>query len=401
MTKLLIGLGLLIIAGALFGLLSLLWSRLFPEMDGSADAPAGGEKKEPLRAVVHCTGGGAGFTKYNYQGVTDCLAASCLPGGGPLGCDHGCLGMGTCAKVCPYGAIRLREGVAVVDGERCRACGKCVEACPRHIISLEPFRPKRHVSIPCASCAGEEETREECTDGCVGCGQCAESCPKGAITVEEGLARIDYETCDHCGQCVQTCPRHLIRVEKVTEPPAPEPPRPPRQPKPRKERPPKPPREPRPQKEKPSRQPKPKKEKPSKPVKEPLPQKEKQAEEGEKPRRKLPKLELPRLELEKKLPGKDPHGEKASPVESVPGEAGTGKETAEETVHSGPPVPKTVDTASVEEKKEESAAPKTSAEAFEAFQQVVAAAGEALGEEKKEETQEAPSAPTEEATKTE
>ena len=54
---------------------------------------AAGETVKQI-AAVRCTGCGADHTKYNYQGVNDCLAASRLPGGGPLGCDFGCLEIG-------------------------------------------------------------------------------------------------------------------------------------------------------------------------------------------------------------------------------------------------------------------------------------------------------------------
>ena len=177
MTKLWIGLGLLIVMGALFSVLSFFWDKVFPE-ESEPQVSGGEEKIEFLRAVVHCTGGGASFSKYNYQGVKDCLAASRLPGGGPLSCDYGCLGMGTCAKVCPTGAIRVLNGTAVVEAERCTACGKCVDACPRHIIFLEPFKPQKHVSIPCASQAQGETVTTICTDGCIGCSLCAKSCPQ-------------------------------------------------------------------------------------------------------------------------------------------------------------------------------------------------------------------------------
>ena len=164
-------------------------------------------------AVVHCTGGGVDVKKYEYLGIHDCLAAARLPGGGPLGCDFGCLGMGTCERVCPFDAIHVKNGVAVVDENKCKACGKCVDACPRHIISLEPFSTKKHVSIPCSSKAKGPAVMKVCTNGCIGCGICAKSCPKEAITVENNLAKIDYDKCVGCGICASKCPRHTITVD--------------------------------------------------------------------------------------------------------------------------------------------------------------------------------------------
>ncbi|BDF67939.1 electron transport complex protein RnfB [Oscillospiraceae bacterium] len=175
---------------------------------------AAGETVKQI-AAVRCTGCGADHTKYNYQGVNDCLAASRLPGGGPLGCDFGCLGMGTCEKVCPFDAIHVSNGVAVVDEEKCKACSKCVDACPRHLIALEPYKTKKHVAIPCSSKAKGPVVTKVCSNGCIGCSLCAKACPKEAIVIENFLAKIDYDKCIGCGICAQKCPRHLITVDGV------------------------------------------------------------------------------------------------------------------------------------------------------------------------------------------
>ncbi len=166
-------------------------------------------------AVVHCTGCGVDHTKYNYEGVKDCLSASLMSGGGPLGCDYGCLGFGSCEKVCPFDAIHVKDGVAVVDEEKCKACEKCVDVCPRHIIALEPYKTKKHVAIPCSSKAKGPVVTKVCSNGCIGCSLCAKACPKQAITVENFLARIDYDKCVGCGLCAQKCPRGLITVDGV------------------------------------------------------------------------------------------------------------------------------------------------------------------------------------------
>ena len=177
-------------------------------------------------AVVHCTGCGVDHTKYNYEGIQDCLAASRLPGGGPLGCDFGCLGYGTCEKVCPFDAIHVKNGVAVVDEEKCKACSKCVDACPRHIIALEPYKTKRHVAIPCSSKAKGPVVTKVCSNGCIGCSLCAKACPKQAITIENFLAKIDYDSCVGCGLCAQKCPRGLITIDGVVPEKKPVPPKP-------------------------------------------------------------------------------------------------------------------------------------------------------------------------------
>jgi pyruvate formate lyase activating enzyme len=47
-----------------------------------------------------------------------------------------CTGCGHCVAVCPEGALRLENGVAVMDRERCAACGKCVPVCSREARSM-------------------------------------------------------------------------------------------------------------------------------------------------------------------------------------------------------------------------------------------------------------------------
>lgn len=164
-------------------------------------------------AQVHCTGGGADKTQYEYIGVNDCLAAARLPGGGPLSCKYGCLGMGTCEKVCPFDAIHVSGGVAVVDEDKCKACNKCVDICPRHIIALEPFKTKKHVTIPCSSKDKGPVVTKACSNGCIGCALCVKACPKESITMVDNLAVINYDTCIGCGICAQKCPRKLITMD--------------------------------------------------------------------------------------------------------------------------------------------------------------------------------------------
>ena len=184
---------------------------------------AAGESVKKV-ATVHCSGGGADKSKYEYIGIHDCLAAARLPGGGPLACKFGCLGMGSCESECPFDAIHVKDGVAVVDDEKCVACGKCVDICPRHIIDLEPYKTKKHVSIPCSSKDKGPAVTKVCSNGCIGCALCAKACPKEAITIENNLARIDYSKCIGCTLCAQKCPRKLIVVDgkvPVVKPAAP------------------------------------------------------------------------------------------------------------------------------------------------------------------------------------
>jgi len=49
--------------------------------------------------------------------------------------DHSlCNGCGVCLKVCPYGAVALKDGKAVLN-DRCTACGACIDSCKVEAIS--------------------------------------------------------------------------------------------------------------------------------------------------------------------------------------------------------------------------------------------------------------------------
>ena len=47
-----------------------------------------------------------------------------------------CTGCEACIPTCPFGALSLKDGIAVVD-EKCTFCGACVDVCPVSAITLE------------------------------------------------------------------------------------------------------------------------------------------------------------------------------------------------------------------------------------------------------------------------
>jgi len=51
-----------------------------------------------------------------------------------------CIGCGACVDVCPFGALKLVDNIAVAD-DKCTACGACLEVCPVSALSL-PERPQ-------------------------------------------------------------------------------------------------------------------------------------------------------------------------------------------------------------------------------------------------------------------
>lgn len=62
----------------------------------------------------------------------------------------------------------LSKNCAVMERERCAACGACMNECPRNAITI--WR---------GCFAVVDETM------CVGCGKCAKICPADCITVKE------------------------------------------------------------------------------------------------------------------------------------------------------------------------------------------------------------------------
>ncbi|MDY5023343.1 MAG: RnfABCDGE type electron transport complex subunit B [Blautia sp.] len=145
---------------------------------------------------------------YAYTGVEDCEMMAFMPVGGAKTCSYGCLGFGSCVKACPFDAIHVIDGIAHVDKEACKACGKCVAKCPRHLIELVPY--DQTVFVGCSSHAKGKAVTGACDVGCIGCKKCEKTCPNGAITVTDFCAHVDYEKCTNCGACKEACPRGII-----------------------------------------------------------------------------------------------------------------------------------------------------------------------------------------------
>lgn len=158
-------------------------------------------------AVVHCSGGENAKDKFAYVGNTDCAAQSNFMGGKKV-CSFGCLGGGNCQAHCNYGAVKTQNDLAAVNKALCEACGACVSACPKKLISLIPASAK--VYIGCSSLCRGKEVMDACKKGCIGCGMCAKNCPEGAITMVNNLPEIDYSKCTGCKTCVAKCPRKCI-----------------------------------------------------------------------------------------------------------------------------------------------------------------------------------------------
>ena len=160
-------------------------------------------------AVVLCKGGKEeSATKFTYKGVEDCKAAV-IVSGGDKACPYGCLGLGTCMRVCPFDAVMISEnGLVTIDTERCTGCGICVKECPKGVIKLVPVG--KRVSILCHSNEKGSEVRKKCEVGCIACKTCVRVCPFDAISMEGNLAVLDHERCQVCGLCIPRCPTQTI-----------------------------------------------------------------------------------------------------------------------------------------------------------------------------------------------
>ena len=158
-------------------------------------------------AMVKCRGQNH-LDKGRYDGIRDCRAAVLVTGDGPSACPKGCLGFGTCVSVCKFDAIRVENGVARVDAEKCTGCMQCVDACPRKVIVSVSY--DADIVVACSNHERGANTRKVCNIGCIGCHLCEKICEFNAIHVVDNLAVIDYSKCVSCGLCAAVCPRQLI-----------------------------------------------------------------------------------------------------------------------------------------------------------------------------------------------
>ena len=150
------------------------------------------DEVEPRIAVVLCSGDeSVAARNAMYNGVNDCRNAL-LVAGASKSCTFGCLGMGTCARACPHGAIEITERrLAKVHSELCVGCGKCVAACPRGIIKLVPR--KLEVQVFCSSPLAGKIKLKQCKAACIGCRKCEKAAQPGQMEFNGFLASVNTE----------------------------------------------------------------------------------------------------------------------------------------------------------------------------------------------------------------
>ena len=169
------------------------------------------EFEEPYVAIVKCCGDNTDSPERAlYNGITDCNAAL-LVAGATKSCQHGCLGMATCARACPFNAIEIDpiNHIAIVHPDLCVGCAKCVITCPRDLIVMVPKAAPVH--ILCNSPEKAVIQKKACKKGCIGCRKCFKAAPEN-IEMDGFLAAMKYDNYSSDMDLVELCPVNCIQA---------------------------------------------------------------------------------------------------------------------------------------------------------------------------------------------
>ena len=166
------------------------------------------EVSKPEVAIVLCQGDNRKATeKYRYIGLQDCAAAQKIADG-PKVCPGGCVGLGSCMRACPFGAIEMTaDGLAVISREKCTGCRNCIATCPRQVIRMTPLEATVHVL--CNSHDKGAISRKYCKVACIGCQICRKTAPNSYL-IEDYLAEVIYEYHEDAMVAIERCPTKCI-----------------------------------------------------------------------------------------------------------------------------------------------------------------------------------------------
>ena len=143
----------------------------------------------PARPLVHCRAKTEDKTIFaQYDGIPSCTSANALSN--VQACKFGCLSFGDCVAACKFNAIKIIDGLAIVNYEKCTGCTACVKACSRGIIEMIPFTHSAMMTVACRSQENGRDTKAFCKVGCIGCKLCVKQAD--AFVVNNNLAKLDY-----------------------------------------------------------------------------------------------------------------------------------------------------------------------------------------------------------------
>ncbi|MBF0585355.1 Fe-S cluster domain-containing protein [Prosthecochloris sp. N3] len=169
---------------------------------------------KPQIAVLMCQGDNdIARETAEYMGIQDCWAAT-QAFVGPKQCRYSCVGLGSCIAYCDFDAMRLENGLVVIDKDKCTGCEACIAACPTGVLVMQEKKAERYF-IACNSHDKGAATKKACDAGCIACQKCVKVCEDDAIVIDNFLAKIDQEKCTACGKCIEVCPTKVncIRLE--------------------------------------------------------------------------------------------------------------------------------------------------------------------------------------------
>ena len=128
------------------------------------------EESFPYRPVIHCAADCDNKLQLaDYRGEPTCFAANVI--GGVQGCTYGCTGFGDCV-----------------------GCGACERACPRHIISMIPFKAQQMLVVACSNKDPGRLVRKVCKVGCLGCKLCQKMLD--VFEVRDNISTLNYDRYD-------------------------------------------------------------------------------------------------------------------------------------------------------------------------------------------------------------
>ena len=108
--------------------------------------------------------------------MDNCQAASLLFGG-DKSCDYGCLGLGSCVRVCPFDAITVNQRRAGGGGQReVPLLPEMRQGLPPKLISMVP--KNQTVLVACKNLDKGKKAKEVCSIACIACRICEKNLPR-------------------------------------------------------------------------------------------------------------------------------------------------------------------------------------------------------------------------------